>query len=363
MRQQHPSPPQDARFEPLIVAGQAEATATSVTIPFAESTQVLARPQSIAALWVEDEYNELEEEQHHLWEASSIAASEPMAATAAQSQLAAVELTGIVHTHQTVVEDAQERLVRTATVLAPFRRRAKGTKLWYQAAKCGLLIGDVAGFATAAMWLGELPFIAMTLATSAAVATIAAGLIGVDVRDREQRRQRAAAVPEPSDAQREFPHLFTQDMGGGVLKRMLLVALLTAGTIGVGIAALRSVVDDPLVGLIFGGIALAVAGGSFLVSYAGADEVADLLEHAQADYTRVVAEHIQLSSHAQVRDFAAAETSAESIAAEHTVRGRAAAARVRSFKWGILRRNPSHAGHGPAATAIGQTPRRSGGEA
>lgn len=357
MRQKLASPPQDVPFEPLAVAGHAEATATSVVIPHAESTNVLARPQSIGGLWVEDEYDELEDEQRDLWDASGIQASEPRKATAAESELAAGELTTIVTSHQQVVEDAQARLIRTTAVLAPFRRRAKGTKLWYQTAKGGLLCGDVAGFATAAMWLGELPFIAMTLAVSAAVATIAAGLIGVDVRDQEQRRQRAVAVSEPSDAQREFPHLFTRD-SGGVLRRMLLVALVTAGMIGVGIAALRSVVDDPFVGVIFGGIALAVAGGSFLVSYAGADEVADLLEHAQAEYRRVVAEHVQLSTHPQVRAFAAADTSADSISSEHTVRGRAAAARVRALKWGILRRNPSHAGHGPASVTIGQAPRR-----
>lgn len=361
VRTKQPPASFDAPLEPLVVAGQADATAASVTLPRAENTVVLPRPQGIGALWVEDEYDELEEEQRQLWEARAIEASKLPEVTAAESQLASNELTSIVHAHQRVVEDTQARLLRTTAALAPFRRRAKGTKLWYQAAKCGLLIGDVAGFGTAAIWLGELPVIAITLAGSAAVATIAAGLIGVDVRDQEQRRQRAAAVPEPSGEQREFPHLFARDAGGGALRRMLLVALATAGTVGVGIAALRSVVDDPFVGVIFGGIALAVAGGSFLVSYAGADEVADLLDHAQADYARVVAEHVQLSSHPQVRAFAAADASAASISKEHTVRGRAAAARVRSLKWSILRRNPSHAGHGPATPTAGQTPRRVGG--
>lgn len=344
-------------LDPLVVAEDAEDAASRVTIPHAEQAQVLARPDGIGNLWVEDEYDELQEEQRHLWSASAEGASRSASIEAAKLQTAAAEATSLVSANRVVVDEARDRLVRTVQVLAPFRRRAKGTKLWYQAGKAGLLFGDVAGFGTAAIWLGELPVIALTLASSAAIATIAAGLIGVDVRDRDQRRQRRFTVPDPSEAQREFPHLFLEPTGGA-LRRMLTVAVGTASLIGVGIAALRSAVDDPFIGIVFGGIALAVAGGSFLVSYAGADEVADLLEHAEADYDRAATKHLAFSAQESLQAVAGADAEADSIILEHLMRGEASERRVRALKWGILRRNPSHAGHGPVARASGQMPRR-----
>lgn len=348
-------------LDPLVVAADGEDDASRVMIQHAEQAQVLASPEGIRHLWVEDEYDELQVEQHYLWSASAEDASRAAQVGAAKLKPTAIEVECLVAANRTLVDDARTRMVRTTQVLAPFRRRAKGTKFWYQAGKAGLLCGDIAGFGTAAIWLGELPVIALTLATSAAVATIAAGLLGVDVRDREQRRQRQLAVSEPSGAQREFPQLFLEPTGGA-LKRMLAVGAGTAGMIGVGIAALRSAVDDPFVGIVFGGIALAVAGGSFLISYAGADEVADLLEHAEADYDRAQAKHLTLSAHLALRTVAEASAEADSIRSEHHIRGDAAEHRVQAFKWGILRRNPSHAGHGPGITrqpAVGgQTSRR-----
>lgn len=344
-------------LEPLVVAGDAEDAASRVTIPHAERANLVAGSDSVGHLWVENEYDELQEEQHHLWSASAEGASRSTRVEASKLQTAAIEADVFVTANRAVVDDARKRLIRTTQVLAPLRRRAKNSKLWYQLGKAGLLCGDVAGFGTAAIWLGELPIIAMTLAMSAAIATVAAGLLGVDVRDRDQRRQRQLAVPKPTEAQQEFEHLFIEP-AGGALKRMLTVAAGTAAVIGVGIAALRSAVDDPTIGLVFGGIALAVAGGSFLISYAGADEVADLLEQAEMDYDRLAAKHLALSAYPALQTAAGAHAEAESLVREHLSRGEAAERRVRALKWGILRRNPSHAGHGPLVRVGGQTPRR-----
>lgn len=349
-------------LDPLIITGEAESLAENIVIPRAEETQVLVRPSGVGRLWVEHEYDELEQEQPDLWRATAIAAAREAEGQAAQHRVVAAEAAQIVTDHRVVVETTKERMLRTCGTLSPFRRRAKDTKRWYMSAKAGFLLGDIAGFGTAAIWLGELPVIAITLATSAAVATVAAGLLGVDVRDRELRRQRQLAVPNPSEAQQEFPQVFTADQPGGSLKRMLSIAVGTAGTIGVGIAALRSAVDDPFIGLVFGGIAIAVAGGSFLVSYAGADEVADLIEHAEADYSKAVSKHLKLSENSAIAQLEQATAEQDSITREHAARGEAAAHRVRALKWGILRRNPSHAGHGltpgPRVAIGGQTPRR-----
>lgn len=350
------------RLDPLVIGGEAEILAENIIIPRAEETQVLVRPSGVGRLWVEHEYDELEQEQPDLWQSSATAASRESEIKAAQHRVAAAEAIQLVSDNRSVVDDARRYLLRVRLVLVSLRRRAKGTKIWYQLAKAGLLLGDIAGLGTAAIWLGELPLIAILLAISAAVATIASGLLGVEVRDREQRRQRQQAVPELSAAQQEFAPLFTADTSSVTLKRMLIVALGTTGMLGLTIGTLRAAVDEPLIGLVFGGIAMAVAGGSFLVSYAGADEVADLLEHAEADYAQAVAAQLRMSQHASITEYEQAVAERDCITEEYAARGAAAAHRIRALKWAILRRNPSHAGHGQAVgrpIAIGgQTPRR-----
>lgn len=341
------------RISPLEISGAAEDTAADITIPHGEQAKIIVRPDGIGKLWVEREYDDLEAEQTPLWDAAGEVATRDARQDAARAALGATEDTYIVTAHRARIDDALTRARRTHQFLDSYRRRPSKAKRWYQAGKCGLLLGDIAGFGTAAIWLGEMPAIALSLATSAAVATIAAGLIGSDVRDREQRRQRAEAAPEQTDDLKEYRHLFAPHTGG-VLKHMLTVAAATAGTIGVGIAALRGAVDDPLIGLIFGGIALAIAGGSFLLSYAGADEVADLIDQADADYDKAVAAHQKLAASDSASTHAASVAEADSLTREHAARGKAASAHIRALKWGILRRNPSHAGHGstPAVSAL-----------
>ncbi len=145
------------------------------------------------------------------------------------------------------------------------------------------------------------------------------------------------------------------------MKRVLLLSLATALTIGVGIGALRAAVDDPLVGLIFAGIALAVASGSFLVSYAGADEVADLIDLHQADYDTQQQHHLKLAADTDWQTWAEHSTEEASLREEFTARGDAATRQLQALKWRILRGNPGVAGHGPRPDdAIGRAPRKGG---
>ncbi len=348
-------------FDPLVVASEAEAAADQILLPQAPEADALPAPDSIDELWVEREYAELEIEQTPLWDAEGQVASRPAQTTASGLGMRADSDEWLTHTHAVVVEAARERLLLTVAVLMPHRRRAKGMKLWYQVAKFLFVFGDTAGFASAALWLGEEIPIAITLALSAAVATVAAGLVGVELRDSRSRQRRHRPVDELTEQERVFAHLFTkEDPGAHVVRHVVLVSAAAAGAIGIGIGALRAAVDDPLIGFIFGGIALAVAGGSFLVSYAGADEVSDLIDHAEADYERAVEIH---------RHYAAAEgwkrrsemlADAESIRAEHVLRGKAAGDHIRALKARILRQNPHVAGHGPAAAAppVGRTTRK-----
>jgi hypothetical protein len=321
----------------------------------------LAGPDSVDQLWVEQEYDELTQEQMRQWEASGEIASRPAQRSAAGLGMQADVDEWLTSTHAEVVQAAQDRLLRTLSALSAHRRRAKGMKVWYRLAKLCFVLGDAAGFASAAIWLGEAVEIALTLGVSAAVATVAAGLIGVEIRDHRDRQRRHRPPDSLAEHELPFAHLFTKDdPGSGLLRRVVTISAMTTGMIGLGIGALRASVDDPLIGSIFAGIALAVAGGSFLVSYAGADVVGDLIDHAEADYAAAVRTHQRLSTANGSRERAEAMAEAASVTSEHAQRGQAAADHVRALKARILRQNPHVAGHGPSPSVVpvGRTVRK-----
>lgn len=349
-----------ARVDPFEIAGDISDTAERITIPVAEATTIVTSPKDIDHLWVEDEYEQLTLTQDALWEAAKAEETKQPLSQAAGLELQAGEAEYVVARSRELLDQSHQLHLVALRVLSPFRRRAAGSKRWYQLAKGIIFVGDLAGFATAAIWLGELPFIAITLAASAAAATVVAGLIGSDISDTRRRLLRERPVEELTPEQLPFKHLFTaSDRGGHIVKQVILVSLLTALTVSIGIGVLRGVVDDPLVGVVFAGIALAVAGGSFLVSFAGADEVADLIEHYAVDYQKHQVQHRKLSESTTWRQWADVKQQATSVEHEFTSRGRAAVEHMRALKWRILRRNPSHAGHGPrAGDAVGRTPRR-----
>lgn len=349
-----------SRLDPLVVAGDAEDVASGIIIPSVSEASAIPRPTEVDQLWVDDEYDELEREQEPLWDASGEEASRDPGTIAAREELSATTAEELLASHLRHVDDSSQRYLDTLSALARFRRRAHGSKPWYQFGKVGLFLGDVSGVAAAAILLGDEILLALLLALSAATATIAAGLIGTEVRDSRTRRARASAYGDdlPDDLV-PFAHLFSEaDSGEHRLWPVVKVSFATAAMIGLGIGTLRAVVDDPLVGIVFGGFALAVAGGSFLVSYAGADQVADLIDHAQADYKKADAEHRRMAADTSWKDHAAAKVNEASIRAEHAHRARAAQDHVRALKFRVLRINPHVAGHGRGAPAVGRTLRR-----
>jgi len=160
-----------------------------------------------------------------------------------------------------------------------------------------------------------------------------------------------------------YRHLFeVSDRSWPYVKALLWVSASVAGTIACAIFALRASIEDPLVGLVFGGIAAAIAAASWIESFSYADAVADLIDNAEADYTREAAAHQKLAASAALRSHGEALATATSIQAEQAHRAQAAGHHMQALLYGILRRNPQTAGNGPAAepTAIGQTTRRGG---
>ncbi|MCS4275139.1 hypothetical protein M2390_000297 [Mycetocola sp. BIGb0189] len=347
-------------FDPFQIAGDIDETADRLRLTPACTASVTPRPKDTAGLWVEVEYEQFGLEQVALWEATRETETRAPAVKQAGLALHTGELEHVVTGSRELLEQARTRYLHTASVLAAHRRRAVGSKRWYQAAKAVIFVGDLAGFATAAIWLGEPTFIALALAGSAAAATVVAGLVGTEYSDMRRRALRETPSDELPVEVQPFAHLFaTGDRGGSILKRVLLLALVTALMIAVGIGALRATVDDPLIGVLFAGIAFAVAGGSFLVSYAGADEVADLIDLAKADYETRQNQHLKLAADASWQSSAESAAERDSISTEIAARGVAAVEHVRALKYRILRNNPAQAGHGPRPDdPVGRAPRK-----
>lgn len=347
----------------MVTAAEAEARAEQINLPRIDEAAAVARPASIGTTYAELENEALEDEQPEAFEAAGIEASRARSVEAAGLGLSATAAAQILDGHTSILEASQQRLLDTFAALAPFRRRPVKTTRWHYAAKGAFLLGDVAGIASAAIMLGEIPGIALVMAISAAAATVAAGLSGTEVRDVRSRARRASAAGGLSEQQMPFAHLFkAPDDGWPYVKALCWVSMSVAATIACAIFALRASVDDPLVGAVFGGIAAAIAAASWIESYMYADEAADLITHAEADYQRELDRHQTLAGSAAWKGREEALTEADSLIREYAQRGEAARHHLRSLRYGILRRNPQVVGHGPAAeaTATHVTTRRGG---
>ncbi|WP_375384005.1 hypothetical protein [uncultured Microbacterium sp.] len=351
-------------IDPLAGASEADARAEQIALPRVDESGATPQPDSVAKLWVVPEYDELTLEQHDLHQATAEEVAREAKVEAAGLAPAAAAASLLVEGHTPLLRAAETRYIDAHDALASFRRRPPNAKKWHYLTKAGLLVGDVTTLAGSFIWLGEEPILAAVMAISAAVATVTAGLSGAEVRDIRNRERRARTPEQLTEKQQPFAHLFeAPDKGWRFVKGLTWVSVSVAGTIATGIFALRSTLEDPLVGLVFGGIAAAIAGASWIEAYVNADEISDALDLANADYQRVVARHKSLAASSSWQRREEALTTGTSLHAEHTHRAAAAGHHLQALLSGILRRNPQTAGNGPAAetTSIGQTTRRSGG--
>ena len=142
-----------------------------------------------------------------------------------------------------------------------------------------------------------------------------------------------------------------------------------AGAVGtlisLGIFGLRTAVEDPLAGMVYGALAAGVAIASFISSYAYADPAADAIDAAERAYAKAVKRQLALAGHPGRRSADAAAAMVASIREEHVARGVAAEVAHEGLKHRVLRRNPGIAGHSPAGQpepVVGSRARRTGGK-
>lgn len=354
----------DRPSHPEVAAAELTQVAENTNLQRVDNVAATPQPEQVQHLWVEDEYDSLEAEQQPQWEATGTVESRPAEVNAAGLAPAMDGDRRIVESHSSVLTNAAVRYEATQDALASFRRRTGG-KLIHYGIKTALVFGDAVGVTLVGINLGDYPMLAGLMAVSAATAAVTSGLVGAEVRTIRDADRRAAQAEHLTQEQaRRWGHLFT---GGATMKRITKLVCTVAATSGLlissAIFAGRAELEGTLVGLMYGGIALAVALASFVESYMHADEIAEVIDGAARSYEAEIARHRRLSGARAWREQLEQATRASSVTREHESRGTAARDRVRSLKWGILRRNPGVAGHGPLAPQampVGRTDRRGG---
>lgn len=321
-----------------------EAAATRVPV----IDEVRALPAPNWRLHVEAKYENLAEEQRHLFKGEgetqarlASAEAEALRKAAEAQDVRAGEQQKLLAASEPHVELAR-RVLRPLVVRPPDDRRRYHLTIW------GLLAGDVAGISGAAIALGEIVWLAVAQAVSVAVAMIAVGCIAAEMRRSREARKRQR--DDLTDDERVFAPLFTgEDPGERIARYVVFGALGSVALVGGGIFALRSVTDGLLGGVVFGLLATAIALGSWANSYTHADEVADKLEAYEVSFRNDLKQHQRQASGGPREEQARQAEIAQTIRAEHAALGEAAYRRVRAAGFEALVANPAVAGHGRLA--------------
>lgn len=340
----------------------AEATAETRRLLPIDAASMVGRPETVESTYVEQEYDELAAEQLPLWQAEGAVTSRADEATRRESRPGYKVGRAHLRDHEHVVENVRAEYVSCLTNLGPYRHREPGAKKWYLAALLGLLGGDIAGQAGAALMYGEHPLTAVPQALATGMAAVTVGRVGSELRtlrDTGRRQYDDGSLPEGLE---RWSHLFRDpDRGLRWAKLVLAVGLAAAFLVAGGVFTLRASVDGSTAGFVYGLLSLGIVAGSLVNAYFYADEIADQISLAEADYAREIRRSNQLAQHPDLVRHSAARVGAESIREEHAARGEAAERHLRALKWRVLGNNPGIAGHGTRGAPKSPIGRRSRG--
>jgi len=312
-----------------------------------EAATATARPEVIQKTYLELAQDALSVEQQHLFAAEAeVRARRALARAGSLGFLAEQDKLSVDRARMTA-DRATVRSEQTAELLGPYVRR-KATSSWgYMARSGGLLIGDVTGFSGAGIALGEYPALAITQAIAAGIATITAGLAATQLRHVQQANERK--TDDLAKDLQPYRHLFSGPSESDRIRSVVLgIAALVTVFVAVGVFALRTTIEGPLVGLTFGALAAAIALASFINSWHHADIVADAVESTRHDANRADRRHRRRSGSRTIRNAEYAALQGNSVITEHTHRGLAAGAHIEADKYRALLASPDVVGHGPA---------------
>lgn len=321
------------------------------------------RPGNLGDTYDELKFDALGNQQVKEWSADGVAASRPAQVRKHKSDGAASATTYVVGENQETVSEAKNAYLHAAKTLMPFVRRSPHDHIRYVLGWLLLGLGDTAGVWGAAIWLGEVPYVALGQAVATGFAAVTAGLVGSELQDFRQSRLRQRSTESLSEDLQRYQRLFVgPDSGRSITKIVVSISATIVVLIAVAVFALRAGTEGLLAGFTFGGLAAATALGSFISSYAHADEVADLIATFYKTYRRALRFHVRLASASVLSRNAGAVGEVDSILREYEARGDAARQKVIALKYRMLGRNPQVVGHGEAVpeTVIGRRSRVDG---
>lgn len=324
------------------------AEADAVSIPRLDEVGGLTRPNNIGETYAEQEYQALADEQLASWAAEGEQAARDHVVEARRLERSAAAVEALLVHQEEDVRQAKADHQHAARVLTPYMRREPGNKLRYWIGWHALVLGDMAGVASAAIIHGDLPVLAVCMALASGVAAGSAGLVGAEVKHLRNARTRQRDAELLTEDERRYARLFsgTPDKGLGFVGLVGVVSLIVVLLLAVGIFLLRGSVEGAAAGMTFGLLAAATALGSFLLGYSAADEVADVVYAYKKRARQAETRFRRLAGDKAIRERAAAAEVARSTYAEHQARGQAAAYRMASLRYRIQRNNPQVLGHG-----------------
>lgn len=339
--------------------------ADAISLPRLDEVGGHPRPTGVGTSYAEQEYHTLADEQELSWPAEGERAARRFQVRARGLDRMGMATDFLLGENETEVRQARADYQHAATVLTPHVRREPGAKPRYWIVWPLLALGDASGVLSAAITLGDIPWVAAGQALSSGLAAACAGLFGTELKHRQLAHARRRDPDTLSDDERRYQRLFTSgDTGLGVVKLVGLLSLTVVFLLAVAVGALRSSTEGDSSGLTFGLLAAATAVGSALLGYSAADEVADLLATYRKRVAHAEKRHLALAAGRPARRQAEAEETARSMHAEHQLRGQAAGKRVESLSWRVQRRNPQVFGHGfptgEQSGVIGRRTRRGG---
>ncbi|WP_433194325.1 hypothetical protein ACQP1G_37050 [Nocardia sp. CA-107356] len=344
-------------FDATALMARAEQTRL---VPVGEANAVV-RPTSVSDTYLETEYDQLGVEQLREHAAAGEQAARKSAVRATGLDIAREARRKLIEANEQLVTIAGDHYSNVKKLLGPFASRKAGSGMRYLIFLVAFLCGDSVGLLGAFIQYGEIPMLAACQAVSAGAATVTAGMVGAEAKNVKLAAERQL---DPDALSEELAPYRALLVGPLAARKFVMaataVATLIALAVAVGICALRSSIEGQTSGFVFGGLAIAIACGSWVNSYLHADAVADKVELAYKDYRRELRAHGWRSRSWR---FARSERAAERarlIRQQHEMHGEAANAKVMAAKHRAMQQSPDVIGHGPAASAdieIGRKPR------
>jgi hypothetical protein len=341
------------------------AEADAISIPRIDESGAQPRPAGVGAAYHEHEFELVADEQREIWPAEGEREARPFQGKARGLERPAEATDFLLTQSKAEVEAARADYQHAARTLGPYVRREPGAKLRYWICWVLLWLGDTAGVWSAAVINGDIVYVAFGQAFASGLAAACAGLVGAELKHLQMARARRRDPDSLGEDEKRYHRLFTGGEGGiGIVRLIGVLSLLVVLLIGIGIGALRTSIEGEAAGLTFGLLAAATAIGSLLLGYSAADEVADLLATMAKRVRRAEQQHLKLAANKAAKAGAEATEAARSIKAETELRGQAAARRVESLSFRVLRNNPGVFGHGyptgEPGGVIGRRSRRGG---